>query len=112
MPKFSYDYGIALSDTLKSMGMPTAFDKDYADFSPMATADQRNLFIGKVLHKTHITVDTEGTRAGAVTSASIGSATGALTAVYEVTLDSPFVYRILDTETNLPIFIGTVMSVS
>lgn len=112
MPKFSYDYGIALSDTLKSMGMPTAFDKDYADFSPMATADRRNLFIGKVLHKTHITVDTEGTRAGAVTSASIDSITDALTEVYEVTLDRPFVYLILDTETNLPIFIGTVMSVS
>lgn len=112
MPKFSYDYETVLNDALKSMGMPTAFDKDYADFSPMATADERNLFISKVLHKTHITVDVEGTRAGAVTSVAVDSATGALTEVYEVTLDRPFVYLILDTETNLPIFMGTVMSVS
>lgn len=112
MPKFSYDYKIDLNDTLKAMGMPTAFHQDYADFSSMATADQRNLFISKVLHKTHITVDTEGTRAGAVTSVTIDSATGGYPESYEVTLDRPFIYLILDTETNLPIFTGTLMSLT
>lgn len=111
MPKFSYDYKIDLNDTLKAMGMPTAFHQDYADFSSMATADQRNLYISKVLHKTHITVDTEGTRAAAVTSVTF-SATGGFLESYEVTLDRPFVYLILDTETNLPIFMGTVLSIS
>ncbi|MBQ2785054.1 MAG: serpin family protein [Oscillospiraceae bacterium] len=110
IPQFRYDYDIELKDVLMEMGMPTAFDGARADFTPMGTCDRGNLYIGSVLHKTHITVDTQGTRAAAVTKVEM-KAEGAYSPKYEVTLDRPFVYLILDMETNLPLFIGTVLSI-
>lgn len=111
IPQFSYDYDIELRDVLKELGMPTAFDGALADFTPMGTCDRGNLCIGSVLHKTHITVDTQGTRAAAVTKVEI-MAEGAYSPKYVVTLNRPFVYLIVDTQTNLPLFIGTVLSIN
>jgi serpin B len=64
-----------------------------------------------VLHKTFISVDELGTKAGAVTSV-IMMAGSALEQEEPkiVRLDRPFVYAILDNATNLPIFIGTIMT--
>lgn len=110
MPQFSYDYDIELRDVLRELGMPTAFDGTLADFTPMGKSDRGNLFIGSVLHKTHITVDTQGTRAAAVTKVEMMTE-GAYSPEYMVTLNRPFVYLIVDTQTNLPLFIGTVLSI-
>ena len=114
IPKFSYDYEITLNDTLSDMGMPTAFDEVLADFSDMAALpDGRNLYIGRVLHKTHIEMTEAGTRAAAVTAVE----TCAAEAIMEppqyktVYLDRPFVYMIVDTESYLPVFMGTVKSI-
>ena len=111
IPQFSYDYEIELKNVLTELGMPTAFNGALADFTPMGTCDRGNLYIGSVLHKTHITVDTQGTRAAAVTKVEI-KGTGMPFESDRVTLDRPFVYLILDTETNLPLFIGTVLSIA
>ena len=108
LPKFGYDYKITMNDALKALGMPTAFDAQNADFSKLGTSTVGNLYIGEVLHKTHIEVNENGTRAGAVTSVMM---CGAGLPNYSVTLDRPFVYVIVDNATNLPIFIGTVLSV-
>ena len=110
IPQFSYDYDIEMRDILKELGMPTAFDGASADFTPMGKSDLGNLFIGSVLHKTHITVDTQGTRAAAVTKVVMAEG-GAYSPEYVVTLNRPFVYLIVDTQTNLPLFIGTVLSI-
>ena len=107
MPKFKYDYDIKLNDILISMGMPDAFDIEKADFSGIS---QKPQYIGQVLHKTHITVDELGTKAGAVTAiANCGSAMP--TDPKKVVLDRPFAYMIIDTTTNLPIFMGTVTEI-
>lgn len=103
LPKFSYDYSTELSEVLKAGGMPTAFDPTAADFSGIADG----LYIAEVLHKTHITVDACGTKAGAATSIAL-RATGMPTEVHTVTLDRPFVYLIIDTANTIPLFIGTV----
>ena len=36
LPKFKAECKFKLSDTLKALGMPTAFDPDKADFSDIA----------------------------------------------------------------------------
>lgn len=110
LPKFSYDYDVKLNDILKRLGITTAFDKKLADFSNLGSSDFGNLYIGNVLHKTFISVDELGTKAGAATSVEI-KAEGALMIDKVVELNRPFVYMILDGETNLPIFIGTVMEI-
>lgn len=113
MPKFSYDFDLTMNDVLRDMGMPTAFDPGAADFSKLGSSDMGNLYIGSVLHKTFIRVDGLGTQAGAVTVVEI-PAEGAMEPenYKEVIVDRPFVYMILDSETNLPIFIGCVTEVT
>lgn len=105
LPKFSYDYGTELSEILADMGMPSAFD--YADFSKLAP---QSIFISKVIHKTHIDVFEEGTRAAAVTGVFENDTTCPPLPEKEIILDRPFVYCIVDTETYLPVFMGTLMN--
>lgn len=107
MPKFSYDTDSELSGVLKAMGMELAFSDD-ADFTAMADIDAR-LAISRVIHKTHIEVDTDGTKAAAATAVEM-RCQGAMEPqdYYTVDLNRPFLYMILDTETNLPVFIGSV----
>ncbi len=112
IPKFSFDFGLSLNDTLMAMGMPLAFSGSGADFSKMGHSTDGNLHIGNVIHKTFIEVDEKGTKAGAATVVVI---TDECAAVVEepkyVILDRPFVFMIIDNETKLPIFMGAVESV-
>lgn len=111
IPKFSYDFNSDLSQTLIKMGMPAAFDMFGADFSNMAKTETGALYIDKVVQKTHIDVFEEGTRAAAVTAVIMNDCTAVPTPPEFVTLDRPFVYCIVDTETDLPIFIGTLENI-
>lgn len=109
MPKFSYEYSIEMRKALKTLGIPDAFDANNANFKKLGKSSSGNLFIGGVLHKTFISVDMFGTRAGAVTNVYI-KAGGMSPPPKTVKLDRPFVYAIIDNATSLPIFIGTLMS--
>ena len=68
LPKFTSDYKAELSEVLAGMGMPLAFDRDLADFSLLGSWENGNLSIDKVIHKTHISVDEQGTEAAASTA--------------------------------------------
>ncbi len=117
IPKFETEYDVTMNDVLIKMGMPTAFDRYKADFSGLGTYRDdgavRNVYIGKVLHKTFIAVDEKGTKAGAATVVDLPTATGAapISEPKRVILDRPFVYMLIDCENNLPFFIGTMYNV-
>ena len=115
IPKFETEYDIEMSEVLQEMGMTDAFDWQVADFSKLGTykVDGMNICINRVLHKTFISVSEQGTRAGAATAVEM-VAEGAMEIVEfkEVVLDRPFVYMLIDCETNLPFFIGTMMNVN
>lgn len=102
MPKFRAEYSTQLIDTLKKMGVKDAFDSKTADFSSLI--ENRDAYIATVVHKTFIEVDENGTRAAA--STLVGADTMSLMEPYSVFLNRPFIYMIVDTETNLPLFIG------
>ncbi len=107
LPKFSYEYKIEMNDALKALGIPNAFDSGLADLSGLGTAGG-NIYINRVLHKTFISVDEKGTKAGAATLVECNDE-----AAYPlVRLNRPFVYAIVDNATGLPIFLGTLMSVA
>lgn len=110
LPKFSYEYELTMNDVLKELGMPSAFSGSTANFSKMAHSSRGNIYIGDVLHKTFISVDELGTKAGAVTKVQMNDESAPMSE-WVVTLNRPFVYMIIDNETNLPVFIGTVMDV-
>lgn len=109
MPKFTADYDTELDTQLQTLGMTDAFSSGGADFSEMAQSGNGNIFIGRVLHKTTITVDTQGTKAAAATAVEM-DAEGAVEIedFREVRLNRPFVYMILDKQQMLPVFIGVV----
>ena len=110
LPKFSYEYELTMNDVLKELGMPSAFSGSTANFSKMAHSSRGNIYIGEVLHKTFISVDELGTKAGAVTKVQMNDESAPMSE-WVVTLNRPFVYMIIDNETKLPVFIGTVMDV-
>ena len=109
MPEFECEYEIRLNALLQKLGIRLAFS-DMADFSKMA---DKPLKIDEVLHKTYIKVDQYGTEAAAVT-AMTAKATSVLPMKLTekwVYLDRPFVYALVDTDTGLPLFIGTIEKV-
>lgn len=110
LPAFAYDYSTQLDDTLKALGMVDAFNPNAADFSGMGAGLPLN--ISRVLHKTHIEVDQEGTSAAAATTVEMeagSSAPGEEIPPKVVRLDRPFIYLIVDTRTNTPLFVGILM---
>ena len=101
-----------MKDILQSLGMTMPFDSAMADFSGLAVVPEGNIYINRVLHKTHITVDEKGTKAGAATAVEMNCESAELPLNYHtVTLDRPFIYAIIDDATGLPIFIGTVTNI-
>lgn len=107
-PEFTNEYDTDISEALKNMGIETAFTTD-ADFSGFFGSNE-GLFIDSVLHKTHIEVDREGTRAAAVTG-TIVLGTALNMEEKSVILNRPFVYAIVDNTSGMPLFIGVVNSV-
>ena len=108
MPHFSFDCSIEMKKVLEKMGMPIAFDSSRADFDAMGHSELGNIYIDRVIQKTHIDLDNSGTRAAAVTAVIMEPECAAPDNIkyYRVELDRPFVYAIVDTEAGLPIFIG------
>ena len=108
IPKFEVEYEVRMVSTLKSMGMPDAFDAKTANFTGLGKLSDGNIFIGDVIHKTFISVAEKGTKAGAATGVFLGDeSSGEL-----ISLDRPFVYMLIDCENNVPFFIGTMMDVN
>lgn len=107
LPKFETEYGAELSDTLKNMGMELPFDGFQADFSGLGSSTGGNIFIGRVLHRTFLSVDEAGTRAGASTVVEMVDECAPMD-LKQVFLDRPFVYLLVDLETGLPFFIGAM----
>lgn len=107
LPKFKCEYELSMNDVLSGLGMPSAFDSKTADFSGLGKSSDGNIYIGDVLHKTLISVDELGTKAGAATKVEMQA--GACLIEKEVVLNRPFVYMIIDNTAKLPVFIGAVM---
>jgi serpin B len=108
LPKFTASEDIELMNVLNNMGLGIAFDGSKADFSKMGKAGE-SLVISSVKHKTFLQVDELGTEAGAVTDAAI-RATGINTSLQTIVFNRPFIYAVVDTQTNLPLFFGTMES--
>ena len=89
-----------LNDPLIAMGMPTAFT-GAADFSRIS--DER-LLISKVIHKTYISVDEDGTEAAAVTAIEMIKTSMPMYPI--VRADRPFLFVIREKSTGVILFIG------
>lgn len=107
LPKFSFNYSFTANDALEKLGVKTAFNEDKADFSQMGKMNGSNIYLSDVLQKTYITVDNQGTKAGAVSKSEMAAKTS-MPRYEEITLNRPFVFMILDGVHNVPVFVGVV----
>ncbi len=107
-PKYSHDWSGSMVPALKEAGMSACF-KEEADFSRMA---KKALLISDVIHKTHIEVDENGTKASAATAAVMLMSGAPVQPKEQVALifDRPFVYFIMMKNSNMPVFMGVVNS--
>lgn len=111
IPKFEYDYSTSLKDSLMKLGLKDEFDGGKADFSNMYELKDKgtNIYIDDVLHKTRIELSEAGTKAAAVTAVIMATTSIDLTEPEEVHFDRPFLYMIYDKESELPVFLGTII---
>ncbi len=106
MPKFKCEQSFELGETLKELGVVSAFSPEEADFSAMN--GRKNIFIGAAVHKTFVEVGEEGTEAAAAT-AVIMTKTSMINEpddVVDFKADRPFIFIIKDNKTQAIIFIG------
>ena len=109
LPKFKYAYEEKqMKPILSGMGMGVAFDADQADFTRINP--EGGLYISRVLHKSYIATDEEGTEAAAVTAVEIGVTSAGPDQVYHFTVNRPFIYFIQEKSTGTILFIGNVMN--
>lgn len=108
LPKFEASYDSELSSRLKDMGMQLAFDEDFADFSGLGVCERGNICINRVLHKTFLSVTEQGTRAGAAAAVEMTNKSAPPMDLKRVILDRPFLFLLIDCETNLPFLIGVL----
>lgn len=107
LPEFESEYSVEMSKALQSMGIEDAFDGEKADFSGISDS---GLMISRVLHKSYISVDAQGTKAAAATVVETRETSEAPDDTHTVILNRPFIYMIIDCAGNMPLFIGTMMS--
>ena len=104
LPKFEFDTKYLMSETLKGMGMLTAFTWD-ADFSGMT--GYKDLFISFVVHQAYVKVDEKGTEAAAATAVGMPMS-AAPRNIFRA--DHPFIFIIQEKETGNILFFGRVVN--
>ena len=104
LPKFKFKFSYKdLKDQLTQLGLSSLF-------SPAADLDDINsgIYIDKVIQKTFIEVNEQGTEAAAVTAA-LARYTAAPTQIL-LKADHPFLYAIRETTTGVILFLGTIVN--
>jgi serpin B len=107
LPKFEFSSDFGLADTLKAMGMPSAFDPNTADFSGIT--GKRDLYITDVVHKAFVSLDENGTEAAAASGVMMGT-TSLPPEPVVFTADRPFIFLIRDIPTGAILFVGRVLN--
>ena len=113
IPKFKFDETHEMKEPLGKLGMLLPFDRAQADFSGMSKPGdaRKELYISKVVQKTFVAVDEEGTEAAAVTSvvaAVRGSSMKRKERSFEFIANRPFLFVIEEIGSGTILFIGEV----
>jgi serine protease inhibitor len=107
-PKLKLEYKIDknLLTVLSYMGMEIAFDPFEADFTGMYAPG--NIYISRIIHKTFLEVDEEGTEAAAATvvAMTLGAVEGNFPTVR---LNRPFIFAIRENHSGTILFMGKII---
>lgn len=106
LPRFKLEETYDMKELLVSMGMADAFDMVKADFSQMSPCD--DLVLSKVVHKSFVEVNEEGTEAAAATAAVMMLRCAMITVSFKA--DHPFLFFIQHKPTRSILFCGRYSS--
>jgi serpin B len=110
LPRFKTAYEIDLDQSLKVLGMASAFNASQANFSQMTS---HSVLVDSVKHKTFIDVNEEGTEASAVTSIGIRTTSAMPTnPPFQMIVNRSFFYTIRNEKTGTILFMGTMINPS
>ncbi len=105
-PKFKFETGFSLGETLQDMGMQQAFSNP-ADFSGITQTE--GLKISDVVHKAFVEVNEEGTEAAAATAVGMGITSAPMEEppkIPEFNADHPFIFMIEERDSGSILFMG------
>jgi serpin B len=94
--------------------MGIAFDQSEANFRNMCEfSSEENVYINRVIHKTFVEVNEEGTEAAAVTAVEMRLKSVSVNPEppdrFYMPVDHPFFFVIRDNKTGLILFIGSIV---
>jgi len=93
LPKFEVNFSETLNQILIDLGMYNAFSEYDADFSGLR--EEGGLFISKVIHKTYLKVNEEGTEAAAVTMVGMDDAESIEEEkIFNMKINRPFLFML------------------
>lgn len=104
LPRFTLEWEMLLNDILKGLGMTDAFGAG-ADFTRINPAG--NLYISRVIHKTFVEVNEEGTEAAAVTVVEMREFS-----TPHMTMNRPFLFVIRENHSGTLLFMGKLVNPS
>ncbi|MFJ6215303.1 serpin family protein [Streptomyces sp. NPDC092296] len=110
LPRFAFDWGQPLVETLRTLGVRSAFGPA-ADFTGIpADPKEPPLSVQSVVQKVHLAVDEQGTTAAAASGVSVRVASAARPpgTVAEMRVDRPFLFLIREVTTGQALFLGQV----
>lgn len=109
IPKFEYAWKNNIKSSLVSAGVKEIFNKYIPALNPMFDdADSSNKYVDEIIHSTAIEMNTDGTKAAAVTAAVVKE-TSIRMCSNKILLDRPFAYIIKNNKTGEILFIGKVV---
>ena len=108
LPKYTYDFNYDnFKNDLISLGIKEAFDEKKASFKGISTSVET--YVDKAIHKSHIELSENGTKAAAVTAFIMNYKSSIDTRKrIEIKFDRPFIYLIKEKNSDNIWFFGTV----
>lgn len=104
LPRFKLEEIYDMKNILSSMGMMDAFDTEKSDFSGMSSAN--DMVLSKVVHKSFVEVNEEGTEAAAAT----GGVVSVTSLPPQFKADHPFLFFIRHNPSSTILFAGKFCS--
>merc|ERR1712083_1177964 len=105
MPKFKVKTDMEISDWMKEAGVKKIFQG--AELDAMLETNL-SLAVSRIIQKSVITVDKEGTEGASATGVQLVLLSGSFGKHVEINLDRPFIFLVEDTRNNIPILVGRV----
>lgn len=106
LPRFKLEIKYELNSLLKSLGMTDVFNQIKADLSGISRA--KGLYLSKVIHKSYVDVNEEGTEAAAATGDVLTVKRLPIRAQFMA--NRPFLFFIRHRDTNTILFCGKLAS--